>query len=735
MYADIIIDISHEQLDKTFQYRIPDELLCDVFIGSMVNVPFGAGNRLITGYVVSMSETPAFAVERIKCIDSLAKGKTQVESRMIKLAAWLKNNYGSTMNQALKTVIPVKETVKQKEKKSVYLKVSKEEAVSVLASLKKNAKAKYRLLEALIEEDVIDCDIVKQKLNISMATINSLCDMNVAGIRFEQMYRNPVKLSNAKGKQIELNEEQQKAVDKIVSDYDKEEFKTYLIHGVTGSGKTEVYLDVIEHVVNKGRQVIVLIPEIALTFQTVQRFYNRFKDQVSIMNSKMSKGERYDQYQRAKRGEISIMIGPRSALFTPFADIGLIVIDEEHEGAYKSEVTPKYHARETAIHIAGETNASVILGSATPSVESYARAKKGEYELITLNNRAGAGRLPNVNIVDLRAELKAGNRSIFSDKLRNLMNDRLNKKEQIMLFLNKRGVAGFISCRSCGKVMKCPHCDVSLTEHANGKLVCHYCGFTQNKITVCPDCGSKYVSGFRAGTEAVEQMVKKEFPNAVTLRMDMDTTKKKDGYEQILSEFANKEADILIGTQMIVKGHDFPYVTLMGVLAADMSLHSSDYEASERTFQLLLQAAGRAGRAEREGEVVIQTYSPEHFAVQCAANNDYYAFYEEEMAYRELLGYPPVIHLMKVLLSSDDEASLEKAANSLYDVISKENINGLRCLGPVCDRIYKIKDVYNKVIYVKHSDRKVLTDIYRVSDNHIVGNKVFSNVLVQYDIN
>ena len=560
--------------------------------------------------------------------------------------------------------------------------------------------------------------------------------MGIVEVRSEDMYRNPVRNVSGERKHIELNEQQKNAVDKIISDYDNGDYKTYLLHGVTGSGKTEVYLEAIEHVLSQGRQAIVLIPEIALTFQTVQRFYHRFGDKVSIMNSRMSKGERYDQFLRAQRGDISVMIGPRSALFTPFSNIGLIVIDEEHEGAYKSETVPRYHAREVACHIAEEAGASVILGSATPSMESYYAAMNGYIELIKLDSRAGSGELPSVDIVDLREELRLGNRTIFSNRLRELMSDRLAKHEQIMLFLNKRGVAGFISCRSCGKVMKCPHCDVSLTEHANGRLMCHYCGYTAPKITVCPSCGSRYVSGFRAGTEGVEAQVKKTFPQARVLRMDMDTTRGKDGHEKILSEFANGNADILIGTQMIVKGHDFPNVTLMGVLAADMSLYASDYRAAERTFQLLTQAAGRAGRAEKSGNVVIQTYTPEHFSIVSAANQDYNAFYEQEIAYRKLCGYPPVDNLMKIMLSSPDEILLTKSAAWVKAFVDNNcMVEGLMCIGPADAPIYKIKDVYSKIIYVKHKDREVLTDIYEKLDVNIVGSQAFRDVFVQYDIN
>lgn len=737
MYADVIIDISIEQLDKTFQYAVPQELQDVIELGMTVDIPFGTGNRQITGYVVGLGEKAAYPVEKIKFITGITEGKVTTVSRMISLAAWLKHNYGCTMNQAIKTVVPVKDKVKQKEKRSVNLIIDKAQAQEYLDTFaKKNAKARYRLLEALINEPVIEENIIKSKLNITAQIIKTFEDMGIVEVRSEDMYRNPVRNVSGERKHIELNEQQKNAVDKIISDYDNGDYKTYLLHGVTGSGKTEVYLEAIEHVLSQGRQAIVLIPEIALTFQTVQRFYHRFGDKVSIMNSRMSKGERYDQFLRAQRGDISVMIGPRSALFTPFSNIGLIVIDEEHEGAYKSETVPRYHAREVACHIAEEAGASVILGSATPSMESYYAAMNGYIELIKLDSRAGSGELPSVDIVDLREELRLGNRTIFSNRLRELMSDRLAKHEQIMLFLNKRGVAGFISCRSCGKVMKCPHCDVSLTEHADGRLMCHYCGYTTPKITVCPSCGSRYVSGFRAGTEGVEAQVKKTFPQARVLRMDMDTTRGKDGHEKILSEFANGNADILIGTQMIVKGHDFPNVTLMGVLAADMSLYSSDYRASERTFQLLTQAAGRAGRAEKSGNVVIQTYTPEHFSIVSAANQDYNAFYEQEIAYRKLCGYPPVDNLMKIMLSSPDEILLTKSAAWVKAFVDNNcMVEGLMCIGPADAPIYKIKDVYSKIIYVKHKNREVLTDIYEKLDVNIVGSQAFRDVFVQYDIN
>jgi primosomal protein N' (replication factor Y) len=515
----------------------------------------------------------------------------------------------------------------------------------------------------------------------------------------------------------------------------------------------------IEHVVNLGKQVIVLIPEIALTYQTVQRFYRRFGDKVSIINSRMSKGERYDQFQRAMKGEISIIIGPRSALFTPFNDIGLIVVDEEHEGSYKSELSPRYHARPVAIHIAETMNASVVLGSATPSVESFYRAKQGQYELLELEHRAAGALMPQVYTVDLRDELKSGNRSIFSRKLRELMEDRLRKKEQIMLFLNKRGFAGFISCRSCGHVFKCPHCDISLTYHKNGKLMCHYCGYEENSVKICPKCGSKYVSGFRAGTEQIEEILNREFISAKVLRMDMDTTKGKDGHEKILASFANHEADILVGTQMIVKGHDFPDVTLVGILAADMSLYGNDYASAERTYQLLVQASGRAGRAGKPGEVVIQSYTPEHYSIVTASANDYNTFYDEEIEYRKLLGYPPVQNMLKVAFSMKDVGRLETACEdmkrwsaeyvrkmnaadddeSLQSAESTADVSHICCniqvAGPIPAGVYKVKDIYSQILCVKSPDYSELTRFRDCLEEYVRSSRVYDGIIVQYDFN
>ena len=538
----------------------------------------------------------------------------------------------------------------------------------------------------------------------------------------ESSYRNPVKIeNNASDARMEayrkkkcLNEEQRAAADGILADFDAGRKDTSLIHGITGSGKTEVYLEIIEGMIKRGKQAIVLIPEIALTYQTLLRFYVRFGDRVSVMNSTLSQGEKYDQCERAKKGEIDVMIGPRSALFTPFSRLGAIIIDEEHESTYKSESMPKYHARETAEKIASMQGAVVVLGSATPSLEAYYRAKTGKYRLYELKQRQPGKELPSVRTVDLREELRQGNRSIFSRKLRELLEERLAKGEQSILFLNRRGYAGFVSCRSCGYVMKCPHCDVSLSEHAGGKLVCHYCGYTRPGAGSCPECGSKYILGFRAGTQQIEEAVHREFPGARVLRMDADSTRTKDSYEEILNGFANREADILLGTQMIVKGHDFPDVTLVGILAADLSLHVNDYRAGERTFQLLTQAAGRAGRGKRPGEVVIQTYDPGHYSIVHAANQDYQGFYEEEMMYREMLLYPPAAHMLAILVSSPVEKEGMELAAKIGKLLkeSGEDIHGdpLRVIGPAAASIGKIQDVYRFMVYIKHMDKRKLIE-------------------------
>lgn len=737
MYANIIIDISHEKLDRTFQYRIPEKLLDQIHPGTPVEIPFGRSNRKIRGYVVEVTEEPEFAPERIKPVSHVIREGIPIEGQLIALAAWMRENFGGTMNQALKTVLPVKQKMTEKEQRLIWLKPDPTTAKSLLGELqRKHQTARARLLEALLEQSPLPYETVTQKLNITVSVIRAMQERELIRVESIRSWRNPLDQMKKQGTVVTLNPAQQQIVTGIENGWRSGDERPCLIHGVTGSGKTEVYMELIKSVLREGKQAIVLIPEIALTFQTVLRFYNHFGERVSILNSRMSPGERSDQFERAKRGLLDVMIGPRSALFTPFPNLGVIIIDEEHEAAYKSETVPRYHARETAIARGMLCGAHVVLGSATPSVESYDRAQHGQYRLFEMKERVSARPLPTVYTVDLREELRNGNRSILSDRLRKLMTDRLEKKEQIMLFLNRRGVAGFVSCRSCGEVIKCPHCDVSLNLHNDGNLVCHYCGYQQPMVKKCPFCGSSYVGGFKAGTQKIEQYVRQQFPSARVLRMDLDTTRKKGGYESILSAFSNQEADILIGTQMIVKGHDFPNVTLVGILAADLSLHISDYRAPERTFQLLTQAAGRAGRGCRQGEVVIQTYQPEHYSIVTAAAQDYEAFFQQEIFFRDMLHYPPKWHMLVVHAASEKEMLVKQAQDMLkYKLLTKmeKEKEHLQIIGPADAAVSRINDIFRKVLYVKAEDYQLLVHAKNMLEQEIRKDPAFRAVTIQFD--
>ncbi len=733
-YADVIIDISHEKVDRPFQYKIPPELSEAVYPGVQVHVPFGKGNAERTGYVVDISEETDYPKEKIKEILSVDARAITAQSNQIQIAYWMKRQYGSTTITALKTVLPVKQKLKQLEKKKVSRCIAGEELLTAIEVCeKKHQVAKARALRAFLTEEVLPYDLLCQKGNVNAATLRSLEKQGYVTIQAENYYRNPVKQQAREETRVSLSEEQRHIIEEILTDYQQGKPNTYLLHGITGSGKTEVYLGVIEQMIGMGKQAIVLIPEIALTYQTLLRFYKRFGDRVSVMNSTLSMGEKYDQMERARKGELDVIIGPRSALFTPFPNLGVIIIDEEHESSYKSESMPKYHARETAIQIAGMQHASVILGSATPSLESYYHARRGEYKLYKMESRHGNSQLPSVYTIDLREELKQGNRSVFSRRLKELMEQRLQKREQTILFLNRRGYAGFISCRACGYVVKCPHCDVSLSEHRNGMLLCHYCGYEEPKKKMCPKCGSKYLMGFKAGTEQIEEALHKEFPEARVLRMDADTTRTKESYEKILAAFANEQADILVGTQMIVKGHDFPNVTLVGVLAADLSLNQNDYRAGERTFQLLTQAAGRAGRGEKPGEVVIQTYQPEHYSIVHAAAQDYEGFYEEEMAYRELGEYPPAAHLLAVLLIAKEQEEGAALAVKMAELLTeKMKDKKIHIIGPTEASIGKINDLYRQVLYIRQEKYQILVEAKDILEQ-FCKEEDWKNVTIQYD--
>ena len=663
-YADIIIDISHEGVDKTFEYKIPDELSDIVQTGSVVNVPFGRWNKVQKGYVIGVKDSAEFDPEKLKEIIGIDEKAIEVEASLIRLAAWMKEAYSCTMITALRTVMPVKEKVSAR-------------------------KPGVDIMESVPEFTPI----------------------------------------------AELNDQQQAVVDKFSEDYISGRRDRYLLHGITGSGKTEVYIQLARKVTEEGRAVIVLIPEIALTFQTVARFRAVFGDRISILNSRLSKGEKFREFERARTGETDIIIGPRSALFTPFERLGLIIIDEEHDNSYKSESTPKYHARETAFKRAEIEGAAVILGSATPSVTSYHMAETGELTLMSLDKRAAGSSLSEVTVVDMRDELKNGNRSIISGALYERLSAAFSAGEQAMLFINRRGFNTFVSCRECGEVIKCPRCDVSLSLHGTSTLMCHYCGHTEVMPKACPKCSSKLIGGYGTGTEKVEAEVKKLFPQIKTLRMDKDTTKTKGSHGRIINAFRNHKADCLIGTQMIVKGHDFGNVTVVGAILADLGLFDSDYESAERTFDLLTQAAGRAGRADKKGYTVIQTYQPEHYAIMTAAEQNYDNFYQYETAYRRILRYPPFYRLTEVMVTSHDEdaalRAAEKLAAEMKDLYMKPGDGSVDIIGPAEAVIYKIDEVYRRVIYIK-TDDEVLTG--KISDYLVSKLGSYENVAIQVDI-
>lgn len=675
-YAEVIVDISSPNLDKIFTYEIPPRLEEEITPGTPVMIPFGKSNKLKKGYVVGLNTYCNASGFQIKPIDSVIKQGLAIEDEFMALAYKMKSYYGGMLKDSLRTVIPVKQSVNKNRSKT-----------------KKDA--------------------------------------------FPEITKLQQEFPEGNNTTVRLSPEQQAVRNAICSDIDNGFAKKYLIHGVTGSGKTEVYMDVIRHVISLGKQVIVLIPEISLTYQTVRRFALSFGNNVAFSHSKLSKGERYIQSENAKEGLINIMIGPRSALFTPFKNLGLIIIDEEHEASYKSENTPKYHAREVAVWRAEMCGASVIMGSATPSLESYSKALNGEYELLTLNNRAGDAEMPKAHIVDLRQELKEGNRKPISRLLWEKIDDRLKKKQQIMLFVNRRGYAGFMSCRSCGYVPKCPHCDISLTLHNNNRLYCHYCGHNIEKPVFCPSCGSKYIAGFGTGTQKIEAIVKEAFPNARVLRMDADTTTGKGDYEKILGAFRREEADILIGTQMIVKGHDFPKVTLVGIVAADLSLYTGDYRATERTYELITQASGRAGRGVEPGEVVIQTYNPEHYCIQTAAEGAYRDFYYQEIITRKVMDYPPTGNMCVIFIQSKtEEAGLKICDKIIYAInsYSRKSNEKFNVIGPAPAGIKKINDVFRNVIYIKDKDYKKLV---RLKDGleYFINDQNIKDAIIQFDFN
>ena len=726
-FAGVVVNNDSIMVDRVFTYEIPEDLADTVGIGCRVKVPFGRGDKLIDGFIMSLSDASQVDMSYVKSIKRVCDEFPLFDINGLKLIDFMKRRYLCTYIDAIRLLIPTGIT------KGVTNKV--ENVLYVKTPLSgKLAKSPYiDIYERVKDENgVYNKTLLSKKFNFSLSSINTM-------IKHGILTNDEIIVNRVDNKEYEnytskiLNEEQNEALNKILN---CEEDK-YLIHGVTGSGKTEIYLHLVENMLSRGKDSIVLVPEISLTPQMVERFKGRFGRDISVFHSKMSDGERFDEWMRIKNSKTKIAIGARSALFLPFSNLGLIIMDEEHEGSYKSESNPKYDAREIAEYMTVLNNCKLVFGTATPSVDIYYRSKSREVNLIEIKNRADNAKLPDMELVDMREELINNNRSIFSAKLYNAMEQSLKKGEQIILFLNRRGFSTFVSCRKCGFVYKCKQCDITLTYHREDNLMhCHYCGYRQPVHKKCPQCGSQYLKYFGTGTEKVEEEVKRYFPSVKTLRMDMDTTRRKNSYIDIYESFKSGKAQVLIGTQMIAKGLDFPNVTLVGVLAADLTLNLPDYKASERTFQLLTQVAGRAGRSSKGGKVIIQTYTPEHYSIQCSLKNDYYDFYDKEIKIRKNMNYPPFSEIININLSCADENLLIRTIKQLGEVIKfafgeKEEID---ILGPCPCAISKIKDMYRWQIIVKGAfDYETASKIKELVYEAL--KSVYSEVKLNLDVN
>jgi len=613
----------------------------------------------------------------------------------------------------------------------------------IISNISKKAYKQIEILQLLAKANAMDVTDLAKKTKTSRSVISSLEKKNLIKIYEEKDYRTPIDADKIKrDKPNELNDEQKAAYDNIIQLVKKKSYETFLLHGVTGSGKTEVYMHLVDYVIKNNQQVIILVPEISLTPQIVEKFIRRFGDNVAVLHSKLSLGERYDQWKKIKNNEISIVIGARSAVFAPCDNLGLIIIDEEHESSYKSEMNPKYHTIDVAKFLCKENNSVLLLGSATPSIESYYSAEKGSYKLLELKNRFNSNPLPNVQVVDMRIELEEGNKSIFSRRLYDAMKESLQGNKQVILFLNRRGHSTFVSCRSCGYVLKCLNCDISLTyHHRNNIAKCHYCGYKSFVPKICPVCKSKYIKFFGSGTEKVEEYVKKLFPSCRTNRLDIDTTSQKGSLERIIETFGKREIDVLIGTQMVTKGLDFPYVTLVGVLSADITLNLPDYRANERTFQLLTQVAGRAGRHDFKGNVIIQTYSPDNYAITSSQRHDFKEFYNKEIELRKEFNYPPFYNITNIIILGKEETSVIKSSNRLFQKLEFEMTNNrklsdVQLLGPNPAIHNKIKGFYRWQILLKYQSidheliKGIINNICNINKNKYLD----SNVHLIFDL-
>lgn len=724
-FAQIIINSDALQVDKPFTYKIKSDMKDVIRLGHRVKISFGAGNKKIEGFVIELLEDVSDDSNiRYKYIAEICDKEPLLENDDFKVIEFLRKKYMCKYIDAIRLLIPYR--IMGGNTKKIKSVVVFNKNVEDLTYQQKDSLEKIRKYSRKFNKIEL-----ATKTNTSVYMINKL--LKLGALKMEE-----IDVSRIVNKEFpiyppkKLNKEQVNAYDKILDSHKD----VSLLKGVTGSGKTEVYMNLVSYMLLLDRTCLILVPEISLTPQMIERFKGRFGNSVAVFHSKLSMGERYDQWYRVKNKEVSLVVGTRSALFLPFKDLGIIIVDEEHDGSYKSDMNPKYNTIEVCEFFAKLKGCKVVLGSATPSIESFYKALTGKYELVEINNRVNNKELPKVSLVDMRKELKNNNKSMFSRELFNKIRDTLEKNEQIILFLNRRGFSTFVSCRSCGYVFKCSNCDIAMTYHKDGFLVCHYCGKKEKVKTICPKCGSEYVKYFGTGTEKVQEAIKKYFPKAKVLRLDVDTTKNKNSYEDIYLEFKNKKADILIGTQMVTKGFDFEDVTLVGVLAADIGLNIPDYRSSERTFQVLTQVSGRAGRGEKAGEVIIQTYSPENYAVSLAKDNNYNEFFKNEILIRKNLNYPPFSKIFLINITGGDENKIKVFSYNLKRDLQKclKEYNNVNVYNPGPCPISKINNVYRWQMMIKGHFSDIITDkikkiVYENTKN------IYNEIRVSLDIN
>lgn len=699
-YAQVIVGLKASQVDRIFSYRIPPTLEDRIQEGMVAEVPFGNGNQPYRGFIIGITDTVDYDPAKAKELIRLLSEEPAFTREQLELARWMQKQYDAPLSVCLSLFVPKQATRTLRE---TVCYVPGEYRVEEV-----RGAAQRKVLECLVAAgEPVTLTQLRKETGITSASLRTMVNKKWI-LRYEEPEGKPPAALVLKDKARRLNEEQKAAYEAVADCIQCEKHRTFLLKGITGSGKTEIYMQLIQAVLEKGKQAIVLVPEISLTPQLIDVFTNRFGSRIGVTHSRLTDHERAVLWNQAKNGELQVMIGPRSALFAPFENLGLIVLDEEHESTYKSEQSPRYHAREVAVQYGWQLKIPVVLGSATPSIESYYLAEQGTYQLLQLTRRAVQGAaLPEMEVVDMRQEMALGNMSIFCNMLLKKIEERLQRKEQVILFLNRKGYSTFVSCRSCGFVLKCPNCYLPYTWHKDqNKLICHHCGREALPVEVCPDCKSPYIRHFGAGTQRVEEEIRKHFPNARVVRMDTSVIRGEETYQQVYEQFRDREADILIGTQMIAKGFDFPYVTLVGILAADMILYSDDYHSPERTFQLLTQVAGRAGRADRDGEVIIQTYSPDHYCIQDASQHDYESFYKSELTARRLTGCPPFTHILQFLITDTDEERLVQQTQAFHRMLCRYGQNrGFLVLNPAPASLERINNVFRRRIIVKLEDR------------------------------